>query len=109
MPIPRADLDGAAKEIPRAQLFTPARSRQRLVSPTTDGVDAMKPMRAQVGDRLVVRRHRVGEPDRTAEILEIKGDDGQPPYVVRWSDGHVSLMFPGSDAFLEHESRAGTS
>jgi len=69
----------------------------------------MKPMHAQAGDRLVVRRHRVGEPDRTAEILETRGDGGGPPYVVRWSDGHVSLMFPGSDAFLEHQSGAGST
>jgi hypothetical protein len=69
----------------------------------------MKPMCAQVGDRLVVRRHKVGEADRVAEILEIKGDGGGPPYVVRWSDGHVSLMFPGSDAFLEQGSHAGSA
>ena len=69
----------------------------------------MKPMRAEVGDRLVIRRHLVGEPDRLAEILEAKGDDGRPPYVVRWSDGHVSLMFPGSDAFLERQSHGGGS
>jgi Domain of unknown function (DUF1918) len=72
-------------------------------------VNAMKPMRAQVGDRLVIRRHKVGEPDRTAEILETRGDGGGPPYVVRWSDGHTSLMFPGSDAFLEHGNHAGSA
>ena len=60
-------------------------------------------MLAQVGDRLVVKGHRVGEPDRDAEILEVHGENGAPPYLVRWSDdGHEGLLFPGSDALIEH-------
>lgn len=59
-------------------------------------------LRAVPGDRLVVRRHRVGERERDAEILEV-GEDGGPPFLVRWSDdGHVSRLFPGTDAFVEH-------
>lgn len=26
------------------------------------------------------------EPDRDGEILEVRGDDGRPPYIVGWSD-----------------------
>ena len=60
-------------------------------------------MQASVGDRLVIRGHRVGERVRDGEILEILGQSGGPPYVVRWSDdGHVSRMYPGSDAYVEH-------
>lgn len=60
-------------------------------------------MRAAVGDRLIVRGHVVGEPDRDAEILEVHGEDGQPPYLVRWDDdGHEGLLFPGSDVSIEH-------
>ena len=63
----------------------------------------MKDLRAEVGDRLVIRRHHVGEPDRDAEILEVRGDDGRPPYVVRWADdGRVGYLLPGSDAFVQH-------
>ena len=29
-------------------------------------------------------------------------DDGAPPYVVKWSDGHEGLYFPGSDASVVH-------
>jgi len=33
---------------------------------------------------------------RDGEILEVHGEDGGPPYLVRWSDsGHESLVFPG--------------
>lgn len=58
---------------------------------------------AQPGDRLVVRGHRVGDIARDGEIIEVLGENGGPPYMVRWSDdGHVSRLYPGSDAFIEH-------
>jgi hypothetical protein len=60
-------------------------------------------MQAQVGDRLVIKGHHLGEPDRDGEILEIRGPEGSPPYVVRWEDnGHVGFFFPGSDALVQH-------
>jgi hypothetical protein len=37
---------------------------------------------AQVGDRIVIKGHHIGEPDRDAEILAV-GPDGDPPYRVR--------------------------
>ncbi|HLZ38636.1 MAG TPA: DUF1918 domain-containing protein [Mycobacteriales bacterium] len=60
-------------------------------------------MWASVGDRLVVKGHHQGEPDRDAEILEVRGGDGAPPFLVQWSDdGHVGLVFPGPDAVVDH-------
>ena len=42
---------------------------------------------------------------RDAEILEVLGENG-PPYHVRWeSDGHESIIYPGSDATVEHFPR----
>jgi hypothetical protein len=65
-------------------------------------------MRAAVGDRIVIKGHHVGEPDRDAEILEVRGPDGSPPYLVRWSDdGHEGLFFPGPDAVVEHYPKEG--
>jgi hypothetical protein len=61
-------------------------------------------MRAAVGDRLHVHGRVVGDPDRTVEIIEVRGPDGSPPYLVRHSDGHEVLMFPGSDASVEHQA-----
>lgn len=61
---------------------------------------------AREGDRLVIHGHHVGEAQRDGEILEVLGEDGAPPYVVRWTDdGHVSRVFPGSDAFVERPVR----
>ncbi len=59
-------------------------------------------MRAAIGDKIVVRGHRVGEPDRDAVILAVEGPDGGAPYRVRWSDGHEGVFFPGPDAVVEH-------
>ena len=60
-------------------------------------------MRGSVGDRLVVKGHRVGEHDRGAQILAVEGPEGGPPYFVRWEDdGHEGLFFPGPDAVVEH-------
>lgn len=60
-------------------------------------------LHAEPGDRLVIRGHHVGEPDRDAEILEVLGDDGTPPYLVRWEDdGRVSRLYPSSDAHIHH-------
>ena len=57
----------------------------------------------RVGDKIVVKGHNVGEPDRDAVVLEVRGANGGPPYFVRWSDdGHEGLYFPGSDAALKH-------
>jgi len=60
-------------------------------------------MRAAVGDRLVVRGHHVGDHERVALVLAVEGDDGGPPYLVRWDDDeHESTFFPGSDTVVEH-------
>jgi hypothetical protein len=60
-------------------------------------------MRASVGDRIVIAGHRMGEPERDCEVLEVRGPDGGPPFVVRWCDsGHETLFFPGADATVQH-------
>ncbi|MBK9180481.1 MAG: DUF1918 domain-containing protein [Acidimicrobiales bacterium] len=60
-------------------------------------------MKAAVGDRIIIKGHHVGEPDRDAVVLEVHGTDGSPPWKVRWSDdGHESIFFPGPDAAVEH-------
>lgn len=61
-------------------------------------------MRASVNDRLVVRSHHVGEADKEAVVVEVRGTDGAPPYVVRWSDGHESVFFPSADTVVQHDA-----
>ena len=60
-------------------------------------------LNATVGDRIVIRGHHLGEPDRDGEVLEVRGPGGSAPFLVRWGDsGHEALFFPGSDAFVQH-------
>jgi hypothetical protein len=60
-------------------------------------------MHASVGDQLVIRSAHVDEAERDAEILEVRGQNGEPPYLVRWSgSGHEALIFPGPDAHVHH-------
>jgi hypothetical protein len=59
-------------------------------------------MEASVGDRLHVHGKIVGRADHYGEIVEVKGPGGSPPYLVRFTDGHVCLVFPGPDAVVEH-------
>lgn len=64
--------------------------------------DSHSQLRAKPGDRLVVRGHHQGEPQTDGEILEVLGEDGAPPFLVRWEDGHEAEVFPGSDMFVQH-------
>jgi hypothetical protein len=65
-------------------------------------------MQASTGDRIVIKGHRIGEHDRDCEVLEVRGADGAPPYLVRWEDsGHESLFFPGPDAHVQHFTHGG--
>ena len=59
-------------------------------------------LQAAPGDRLFITGHRVGDQPTDGEIIEVLGDDGAPPYVVRWEDGHESRVYPGSDIHIQH-------
>ncbi|RDI65944.1 uncharacterized protein DUF1918 [Nocardia pseudobrasiliensis] len=39
-------------------------------------------------------------PEQTGEIIEVRGADGSPPYLVRFGDGRESLVFPGPDCVV---------
>ena len=57
-------------------------------------------MRAHVGDRIVLAAEHIDEPTRDGEVLEVRGADGGPPFVVRWADGHTGLIYPGPGSVL---------
>jgi Domain of unknown function (DUF1918) len=50
-------------------------------------------MQAKVGDELTVKGRHQGDEDRRCEVIEVIGADGAPPYLIRWRDGHESLLF----------------
>ena len=64
-------------------------------------------MHARPGDQLVIKGHRMGQPDRRGEVLDVRGPDGGPPFVVRWDDtGHTTILYPGTDCEV-HELETG--
>ena len=58
-------------------------------------------MRAIIGDRIIIRGRTVETPDKHGEIVEVRGPDGQPPYLVRFGEGHQSVVYPGADFVVE--------
>lgn len=61
-------------------------------------------MQATTGDRICIRGTTVESADRHGEVLEVRGADGSPPFLVRFDDGHETLVYPGTDAVIEHET-----
>ena len=63
-------------------------------------------MKAAVGDELVIESAHEGEARRVGVIVELRNEDGSPPYVVRWL--HVeqeTLVFPGPRRACDAQSR----
>lgn len=61
---------------------------------------------AKVGDHVVIRGHAIGQHERRGRIVEARGADGGPPFMVQWLDDphdepHSVLFFPGPDADVE--------
>jgi len=59
-------------------------------------------MRASVGDRVTIHGRSVGMADRTGEVIEVRGDGDEPLLVVRYDDGHETILSPGSDCEIRH-------
>ncbi|MGN6680900.1 MAG: DUF1918 domain-containing protein [Streptosporangiaceae bacterium] len=62
-------------------------------------------MKAAIGDELVVKGRHQGDGDRHGQIIEMHGEQGNPPYVVHWQDGHESVFFPSADTVVSHSKR----
>jgi hypothetical protein len=64
-------------------------------------------MQAQAGDELTVRGRHQGDEDRHGTILRADGENGAPPYLVRWRDGHESVFYPAAGTEVEHHAAQG--
>lgn len=60
-------------------------------------------MKAEKGDQLLMHGRIVGQHDKVAEIVEVLGEKGDPPYRVRFDDGHEAVMSPGPDSVVRHK------
>jgi hypothetical protein len=64
-------------------------------------------MRAHIGDTLHIHNNHTGLSDQTGRIVEIRGEDGTPPFLIEFSDGRIALIFPGPDAVVEEAVPVG--
>jgi len=66
-------------------------------------------MQARIGDRIILESEKVGQPDRTGEILGIVESPLGVNYRVRWDDGHETEFRPKSGSVrvvpAEHAKR----
>ena len=63
-------------------------------------------MKAHQRDRIVLAASRFDAPTRDGEVLEVDGEDGEPPYLVRWADGRLC---PEPDSVLRVEAEDGST
>lgn len=63
-------------------------------------------MKAYQRDRIVLAASRFDAPTKNGEVLEIDGQNGEPPYLVRWADGRLC---PEPDLVLEDDAEDGQS
>ena len=47
------------------------------------------------GDEVRVSGRQVGDAGRSGEIVAVLGEEDHPHYLVRWEDGHESILYPG--------------
>ena len=69
---------------------------------------------AERGDVVVIRGHAIDSRDRRGVIVDVRGADGGPPFVVQWLDDtsaqpHEVLFFPGTDADIEHVGQSAST
>jgi hypothetical protein len=65
-------------------------------------------MRPVSGDLLILKDVKTGESLRDGQVLDVRGDEPMPNYIIRWSDtGNVELYLADEGAFIHHVERAG--
>ncbi len=65
-------------------------------------------MRPVTGDLLLLKDVDTGLTVRGGQVLDTRGDEARPVYVVRWSDtGEVEMYIADETAYIHHVERAG--
>ena len=60
-------------------------------------------MRPISGDLVILKDATTGAPVRDGQVLDVRGDDARPVYLVRWSDtGNVEMYIADESAVVHH-------
>jgi Domain of unknown function (DUF1918) len=60
------------------------------------------------GDLLILKDVETGARVRDGQVVDIRGDDPTPIYLIRWSDtGNVEMYIADESAFIHHFERQG--
>ncbi|SIO85524.1 DUF1918 domain-containing protein [Nocardiopsis sp. JB363] len=57
-------------------------------------------MRATVGDLLHTHGVASARGEQEAEIIEVRGAQNGPPYLVRFADGEERVIYPGPETVV---------
>lgn len=57
-------------------------------------------MEARVGDRIIIESHKVGSGRKSGEVVDVTEGSAGQRYRIRWDDGHESIAYLSSDAFV---------
>jgi Domain of unknown function (DUF1918) len=55
---------------------------------------------ARVGDRIIIESRKVGTGRKSGEVVDVIEGSGGRHYRIRWDDGHESIAYLSSDAFV---------
>ncbi|HYI51303.1 MAG TPA: DUF1918 domain-containing protein [Microbacterium sp.] len=59
-------------------------------------------MQAKVGDRVRIHGRTVGATERQGQVIDVRGSEESPLLVVRYDDGHETILAPGGDCEIIH-------
>jgi hypothetical protein len=65
--------------------------------------------RAARGNLVKVSGRRVGDSGRSGTIVRVLGERQHPHYLVRWEDGHESVLYPGEGVTIQASRPAGAA
>jgi hypothetical protein len=54
---------------------------------------------------VVIPPHRIGEPERIGEIVELLGEPGHARYHLRWDDGEEEIVYLPAHATIRRRER----
>ena len=86
----------APKKAPKKATTKRAATKKPSGKKPTPVQTAMSASAGKAGDLIVIESEKVGSPPREGEVLEVVQGQVSVSYLVRWTDGHQSLIAPGA-------------